>query len=168
HVVIDDIRRVKPEGRCDVLVGGPPCQGFSTLGKRRHDDPRNFLSLEVVRWAKVLRPKIVVIENVAAFLTAPVWKLLARKFADLGYAVGSGVFNAADFGVPQLRYRSFTFATRRRMPEVVAPQISSHVTVREAWKGLPHVPDNVNNHVAPVPSPIALSRMKLIPPGGDK
>src|SRR5438045_2054847 len=59
HIEIDDVRRASPHGRCDVLIAGPPCQGFSTLGRRCPTDPRNYLSLEVVRWARGLRPSVV-------------------------------------------------------------------------------------------------------------
>src|SRR5687767_15105099 len=68
HIEISDVRAIKPDGKCDVIIAGPPCQGFSTLGARKHDDPRNDLSLEIVKWARHCRPKIIVIENVAAFL----------------------------------------------------------------------------------------------------
>ena len=59
HVRVADVRNTNPSGRCDVLTAGVPCQGFSTLGKRDLQDPRNFLALEVVKWAKHLRPKVV-------------------------------------------------------------------------------------------------------------
>ena len=66
HVETCDVRAARPRDECDVLAAGHPCQGFSTLGKRNRADPRNLLSLEVVQWAKVLKPKVVVVENVAA------------------------------------------------------------------------------------------------------
>src|SRR4029453_8985522 len=72
RVRLANIERVRPAGKCDALIAGPPCQGFSTLGKRDPNDPRNFLSLYVAEWTKVLQPRVVVIENVASFLNAPV------------------------------------------------------------------------------------------------
>jgi len=71
HIVTADVTTVAPSGRADVLVAGPPCQGFSSLGKRDKSDPRNRLSLQVLKWAEVLRPKVVVIENVPQFLNSP-------------------------------------------------------------------------------------------------
>src|SRR4051812_46011521 len=65
HVVVSDIRSVRPAGRCDVIIAGPPCQPFSTLGSRRPDDERRSLSLQVARWARTVRPQVVVVENVA-------------------------------------------------------------------------------------------------------
>jgi len=166
HVEVTDIRAIRPSGRCDALIAAPPCQGYSTLGKRRADDPRNFLSLEVIRWAKVLRPKIVVIENVAAFLQSPVWQQLARGLRRIGYDVDASVCDAYEFGVPQLRLRSFTFASRVGIPTPKPRRL--RLNVRDAFDGLPSRPDGKNFHIAPTPSAIALSRMKLIPPGGDK
>lgn len=75
HIEVADVTRVKPEGQCDVLIAGPPCQGFSTLGNRHANDPRNRLSFQVLKWVQVIRPKVVVIENVAVFLEslASIW-----------------------------------------------------------------------------------------------
>ena len=70
HVICADVRKLAPSGRCDVLVGGPPCQGFSTLGKRHPTDARNRLGLEFIRWATTLRPACVIVENVEPFLRA--------------------------------------------------------------------------------------------------
>ena len=79
-VEVADIRKLTPAGRCDVLIAGPPCQGFSTLGRRNSNDPRNRLSWEVVRWSRKLRPRVVVIEKVAAFLDSPNWRQITNAF----------------------------------------------------------------------------------------
>lgn len=168
HIEVSDVRGAKPAGRCDVLLAGPPCQGFSTLGKRDANDPRNFLTLEIVRWAKAMRPTVVVVENVAAFLSSELWQAMAEGLGGLGYTIGACVLNAVDFGVPQRRVRSFTFASRRDVPKVNVPKHPRIMTVREAWEGLSKVPDGRNHHVAPNPSSLALARMKAIPLGGDK
>lgn len=167
HVLRADVREVEPLGPCDVLIAGPPCQGFSTLGKRDPADPRNFLGLEVLRWSRELRPAIVVVENVPGFLKSSSWELLAAGLRSQGYSVEASVVDAVDFGVPQYRRRSFTFAARGRLPEPVRAARRG-TSVRSAWKGLAPAPDGVNQHVAPAPSPIALARMRVIPPGGDK
>lgn len=167
HITIADVRNVSPTGRADVLIAGPPCQGFSTLGRRAANDPRNLLSFEVVRWAKALRPKVVVIENVAAFVGSKQHQQVVAKFEAMGYEVTVEIVDAADFGVPQHRLRSFTFASRVGTP-VLRKRRGPLVTVRDAWDGLPESPDGVNLHIAPAPSPIALERFRLIPPGGDR
>jgi DNA (cytosine-5)-methyltransferase 1 len=168
HVRLADIERIRPTGKCDAIISGPPCQGFSTLGKRDCNDPRNFLSVYVARWTRVLKPKVVVIENVAAFLKAPVWTYLSDLFGKMGYSVSAHVLDAVNFGCPQRRLRSFTIASRIGDP-VMRPVVRAYPkNVREAWHGLPARPDNQNWHYAPTPSSLALARMKVIPEGGDK
>lgn len=168
HVEVGDVVRLSPSARCDVLIAGPPCQGFSTLGARKRDDPRNTLSLQVARWVSAAQPKVVVVENVSPFLKSAEWASLARGLRRAGYHVESFVLNAYDYGVPQIRHRSFTIGHRGHSA-FPAPRRRRKVrTVREAWRGLRDQPDGRNHHVAPVPSAIALARMRVIPPGGDK
>ena len=168
HVICADIAHVGPHGQCDVLVGGPPCQGFSTLGKRLPNDPRNHLALHFLHWARKLQPQVVVVENVEPFLGAPVWRRLSIELQRLGYKVYAQVLNAADFGAAQRRRRSFTIGTRiGPIPIRRIPQFCDY-TVRDAWRGLPHHPDGKNAHYSPLPSPIAKARMQKIPPGGGK
>lgn len=168
HVIAADVRSVEPDGSCQVLIAGPPCQPFSTLGRRCLLDERRRLSMEVVRWTRALRPRIVVVENVAAFAEAPEHSRLVEAFRRSGYETGTVILEALDFGVPQYRLRSFTFASLGRLPfpqqrKTIAPR-----TVKDAFRGLPSAPDDRNNHFAPVPGPLALARMQLIPEGGDK
>lgn len=111
HVVCADVARVVPRGECDVLVGGTPCQGFSTLGKRRPDDPRNNLAMAFVPWAARLKPKVIVIENVEPFSGAPIWGQLARGLERLGYVVSVVCLNAVEFGAAQRCRRSFTIGS---------------------------------------------------------
>lgn len=167
-IEVNDVRKAEPTGRCHALVAGPPCQGFSTLGKRNRNDSRNRLSFEVLRWARAMRPEVVIIENVAAFLESQVLKSLVRQLQQEGYEVWANSINSFSFGVPQIRSRSFTIASRVGTP-VVTPVLRNRVeTVRQAWEGLPRRPDGRNHHYAPKPSELALARMKVIRPGGDK
>lgn len=163
-----DVRKSEPVGTCDVLIAGPPCQGFSTLGKQRSNDPRNQLALEVIRWARLSSPQIVVIENVDAFLSTPTHRACLRAFLKLGYETNCFTLDATHFGVAQLRRRSFTIASRVGLPAIPNGRQSCIRTVRSALDGLPLTPNNRNNHAAPKPSELALARMKVIPRGGDK
>ena len=79
HLQVGDITKLEPAGTCDVLVAGPLCQGFSTLGKQDKSDPRNKLSLLVGAWAGALLPKIVVVENVPTFLESQYWSKLKKE-----------------------------------------------------------------------------------------
>lgn len=168
HIEVEDVRRARPSTHCDVLFAGPPCQGFSTLGKRNGSDPRNQLCMEVVRWTRQSNPSIVVVENVEAFLKTKTWYCLCTRFRRLGYETLATVLNAIDFGVPQLRRRSFTFASRVGLPSITRSAYAKACTVKDAWSGLAPVPDGQNHHYSPSPSPLALARMKVIPLGGDK
>ena len=168
HAVCADVARVTPGGDCDVLVGGPPCQGFSTLGKRAADDPRNNLAMFFVAWARELRPQIVVIENVEPFANSPHWEQMAAGLRRIGYDVQVELLDAVDFGAAQRRRRSFTVASRvGPVPVRPLPRFRAR-TVQDAWDCLPQYPDGENCHFAPDPSPIARNRMKIIPPGGGK
>ena len=94
------------------IIGGPPCQGFSTVGKREIDDPRNKMYLEFYKAGKLVNPDFFVIENVKGMLTlnkgAFVKDLLKRFGEDgLGYTISYQLLNAADYGIPQNRYRVF-------------------------------------------------------------
>lgn len=102
-------------GELDVLVGGPPCQGFSILGQRMLDDPRNQLFGEFIRLAGELHPRVAVIENVPGLATLHNGILLreiGESFRALGYRVDCAELLAAQYGVPQMRWRMFFVAWR--------------------------------------------------------
>lgn len=169
NLIQGDVTSVVPKGRCDVIIAGPPCQGFSTMSRKRDmGDPRNFLSLEVLRFAEIMRPKVVVIENVAPFLNSPTWTKLRRKFENLGYEFSADIHNALDFGVGQIRKRSLTIATKIGFPCIKKLRSFNTETVREAWDGLSARPDNKNWHYSPPSSEMTLERIKMIPPEGDR
>ncbi len=168
HVVCADVAALQPHADCDVLIGGPPCQGFSTLGKRAASDPRNQLPLHFARWARVLRPKVVAIENVEPFPGTFVWKDLATKLEQLGFTLYVELLDAFDFGAAQKRRRSFTIASRIGPIQIEPLTEFRNSTVRDAWRGLPERPNGVNWHYAPKPSRIAKLRMQKIPLGGGK
>ena len=94
------------------IIGGPPCQGFSTVGRREIDDPRNKMYLEFYKAVKIANPDFFVIENVKGMLTlnkGAFVKDLIERFGPngLGYNISYQLLNAADYGIPQNRYRVF-------------------------------------------------------------
>lgn len=92
------------------IIGGPPCQGFSTVGTRDFNDPRNKLYLEYLRVVKIVEPKFFVIENVKGLLTLNKGHFkeeIIKDFSSLGYNVHFKLLNASDYGVPQNRKRVF-------------------------------------------------------------
>lgn len=163
-----DVRKVHSGLRADLLLAGPPCQGFSTLGKRDHFDERNALSLCVAEWAAITDPAVVVVENVPPFLQSRFWRTLKRRMRRQGYENTEWTLNAADFGAPQLRMRAFGVFSRVGLPSMPTPTAKAYKTVREAFDGLSYKPHTVGLHVAPVPGALALARFKEIPPKGDK
>ena len=104
--------------RPDVIIGGPPCQGFSIAGKGDPNDPRNSLFRYFVKWVSVLEPKVFVMENVAGLLARKntegknVIDIIKEAFSSVGYTCQVWLLNAADYGVPQMRQRVFIVGNR--------------------------------------------------------
>lgn len=112
------LRRI---GATDLLVAGPPCQGHSDLNNStRRDDPRNSLYLTVPRAAELLRPKVVIIENVPTVIhdSKSVVARAGRWLADLGYHTSTAVVSFAQLGVPQMRKRHVLVGVRARAIEI--------------------------------------------------
>ena len=104
------------DGELDLLAGGPPCQGFSIIGQRKLLDPRNSLFHHVIRMAEELRPKVLLIENVPGLATlgrGAVLRELATAFDGAGYNVDVAELLAAQYGVPQMRWRMFFIGWRQ-------------------------------------------------------
>lgn len=115
----DDKRILREFGSLsiDVIVGGPPCQGFSSANRwhKEKDDARNKLFFDFLRFVSALKPKVVLIENVRGILTRDggfAKKRIEELVMGLGYQITSEVLNASDFGVPQNRFRAFFVATK--------------------------------------------------------
>lgn len=151
----------------DVLIAGPPCQGFSTLGRCDPTDARNELSLAILPWAKLSEAKVVVVENVPPFLQSPQWKRLRRGFSRLRYEVCTWELEAVEFGTPQRRRRSFTIASRIGLPERPVASVSEPATVKEAILHRRIKPSDAM-HTWPTATGIAARRIALVPPNGDK
>ncbi len=139
-----EIRRLaKLERRdIDVVCGGAPCQGFSLMGKRALDDPRNSLVFHFLRIVTELQPKYFVLENVKGLTIGKHQQFLqeiVETFAEIGYTMllPYRVLNAADFGVPQDRRRLFLIGARAGQQLPVYPEPSARTTVWEAIGDLP-------------------------------
>lgn len=124
----------------DIIVGGPPCQGFSTLGKRDAEDDRNTLWREYMDTIVAARPKYFVVENVAAFAKSPQYDLFRKETEPGGqlqdYTFEHRVLNAADYGAPQARKRAVIIGHLRTLafpgwPD--ATHAGAHVSVRTAF-----------------------------------
>ena len=115
-VLVGDVRRVElalidelvPKSGADLVVGGPPCQGFSSAGKKQFSDPRNSLFQGFIRVIEHMRPRMFLMENVPGFksmYSGKVHEEARRAFTELGYITTDTVLRAADYGVPQRRKR---------------------------------------------------------------
>jgi DNA (cytosine-5)-methyltransferase 1 len=128
-------------GELDVLDGSPPCQGFSTAGKRRFNDPRNSLFKEYVRLIRELQPRVIVMENVTGMIKGVMKRAFIQIMAELrgcGYVVSAEVMNAMHFNVPQSRRRVIIIGVREdlgMLPSHPKPQ-TKPISVRAALTGL--------------------------------
>lgn len=193
---IQDWLEMEDTPQVDVVIGGPPCQGFSLLGKRNIDDDRNSLWLEYAKTLKRSRPKYFVVENVAAFSKSQ--QLTDFKTATEpgglleGYSFEWKILNSADFGAAQARKRAILIGHRHDMPKPSFPKpthVGSHVSVRAAFTGissetdgvqLPERTAQVNGkklagpfkttelHLGRNYRPISLRRFMEIPEGGNR
>lgn len=130
------------KGELDVFDGSPPCQGFSTAGKRKFDDPRNSLFKEYARLIQELQPKVFVMENVTGMVKGHMKQAYLQIIATLrgcGYRAKGEVLNAMYYGVPQSRERVIIVGVREDLgiePSHPKPQTRPK-TVREAIGHLP-------------------------------
>ncbi len=156
----------------DVLVGGPPCQGFSPLGRMNdwdYADPRNKLWKHYARILDVVRPKMFVLENVPELLKSAEFEALEKrlKLDSNGYRLKSEVLNASHYGVPQARRRAIVIGSRIGEPQL-PPALAERRTVRDAIGDLAGIPDGINWHVGRNPRPESLERYKAVPEGGNR
>lgn len=137
-----DVKKKLKIKKVDLIVAGTPCQGFSTSGRRNPNDPRNKLFKQVLKFLKVFKPKIFVMENVNGLLTmgnGNTFDKIKTYFEKAGYHVNHKVLSAADFGVPQNRNRVFIIGTQKKIPkEMLFPSTNKKraVTVKEAISDL--------------------------------
>lgn len=162
----------------DVIIGGPPCQGFSMaggIGRRFIDDPRNRLFKEFVRVVEVARPKYFVMENVARLYTHNKNKTreeIIKDFNELGYKVECSVLNSADYGVPQVRKRVIFIGSRNNNITFPKKTHTCYKTVKEALDDLPRLnsgeESTLLNHKAMKHTEQMLYKMNFIQDGGNR
>lgn len=182
-VFCGDIKKLSPEllgaltqkKEIHAVVGGPPCQGFSTVGIGDPNDRRNSLFLQFLRITRELRPYFVIIENVTGLLAKKNEKSLRailRQFNALGYNLDVQVLSSHFFGVPEHRRRTIILGTRiNAAPIFPTPTHGIKVppmTVGEAFQDLKDENGVIHNHdleQAQVKNKIDLQRLKRIPEG---
>lgn len=171
------LARLRPD-ECDLLAGGPPCQGFSLQRRGSRQDPRNHLSLVFLEWVRSVRPKSFLIENVPAITSVrgrDVMRTVQLLAAELGYGLSIHTVNAVDFAVAQNRRRTFIVgmsANREFLwPDATGPRL----TVRDAIGDLPSPPTDgsghpqVFNHYREARmSATNVARIRAVPEGGSR
>lgn len=204
-MVVGDITKLNLEetfgtykGQIDVVIGGPPCQGFSQKGQRKtiHDE-RNFLFKYYVKVVELVEPQYFVMENVPNLLTTEngyFRKELETLFNQMGYRLQMGVLNASDYGIPQNRRRAVIIGKKNcEAPELPKPY-DKKVTIWDAISDLAFLNSGegteeqeyrnepqsdyqkelrngskvLSNHVVTNHSKLALERLALIPPNAGK
>lgn len=182
----------------NMIIGGPPCQGYSMKGKKLGlKDPRNFLFIEFLNFVKRIQPEVFVIENVKSLLsTSKGWfkDEITSEIEKLGYHVDVGILKATDFGVPQTRERAIFICCKTKKINLPHPTVKHIVTVKDAIYDLAYLDSNegafeqeylnkptseyqkmirnnsnkLYNHKASNHALIAVEKLKMIPPEKGK
>ena len=140
-------------GKIHLVSGGPPCQGFSTVGSKNKRDPRNSLFQEYLRAVSEIEPDYILFENVSGFkklYEGDIYGSLISELSQLGYKTSGGILEASNFGLPQFRQRTIVIGWRHDRPEVALPEPThfdqlglfagkAKVTLIEAISDLPEI-----------------------------
>lgn len=186
------------ENKVGVVMGGPPCQGFSQKGKRIGiNDERNFMFQQFVKVVEIVKPEFILLENVPSILSSEngyFKQEIIDVFTKLGYEVKYKVLRAEMFGVPQTRRRAVFIGRKNRLNFELPDGNNKKTTVSEALNDLPPLKsgegsDNqsyissplnnfqkllrrksstIRNHIATKHSKVALERLSLISVNGSK
>ncbi len=144
-----DLADLVGDKQVDVIIGGPPCQGFSLTGKRQEDDDRNKLFYSMVEAVKMFSPKAFVLENVPGLATlygGKAKEAILKDFGELGYTVNYKVLYAPDYGVPQIRKRIFFVGLKEGVDFDFPPSLcdpENYVTCEQAISDLPSLEENI-------------------------
>ena len=186
NLIVDDIKNVTEQQiydiikneKVDVIIGGPPCQGFSiagNIGRNFIDDDRNRLFKEFVRFVKIIKPRVFVLENVAAMERhnkGKTIKEIVSSFKEIGYDIKYKVLNAVNYGVPQERRRIFIVGTLGENNFEYPQEINKTVTVKDAIDDLPKLENGetseIPNHTAMKHSAQMLEKMSYVSDGGNR
>lgn len=182
----------KYRNKIDVIIAGPPCQGFSMSGKRDVNDKRNSLFEEVIRISEIVNPSYIIIENVVGLLSMQtpegkdVKELISEEFDRIGYKSTYKILNAADYGVPQARKRVVFIASKNlplEYPDAIYKP-SEYITVGDALGNVDPDGDyylepttdfqklmagrkDIQNHIRRQSNDLVTKRMSYIPQGGN-
>lgn len=177
HAVQSLIEDVATFPKADVLIGGPPCQGFSPLNRGAVGFERRGLWREYLRALTKVEPRAFVMENVPELLKSAEYAEFKKRAEKEGFLVDEDILNAADFGVPQRRRRAIVIGVRDGVipwpeqthadpAELTNDDLQPWMTFREATEGLSLQPDERNWHRRRNPRPESVRRYKAVPKDG--
>ena len=171
----------------DVVIGGPPCQGFSLLNKKRTGDKRRELWEPFLEIADRSGARVFVMENVAELYRSPELTEIRKRAGELGFETAAAILNAADYGAPQTRRRTIVLGYKSNHIGALFPPLPSHAdpslksnlprwrTVRDVIGDLPSPEGTDIGRKAPLdlhfgrtPTAQSLKRYKAVPPGGNR
>jgi DNA (cytosine-5)-methyltransferase 1 len=177
HVVCGPIERVESFPSVDVVVGGPPCQGFSPLNMHGVGLERRALWREYLRALEEAEPDVFLMENVPQLLRSAEYQAFRKAATALGFQLADDVLNAADFGVPQTRKRAIVIGSRLGTPSLPTPTHfapgavpsggKQWQTVKAAIGDLRGRPTGRNWHNSRNPRPVSIERYEAIPREGE-
>ena len=172
----DEISELIRDKNIDVVIGGPPCQGFSNMGNKNSADPRNYLFESYVKIVDAIQPKCFLFENVKGFLTmfeGRFFEKVVNSFLEIGYSLYYSVIDSSKYGVPQKRERIIIFGTKIDRPfkfpkpeKYSVGKINSYSNVGEAINDLINNGKEIPNHIALNHNETVVRRYELIPEGG--
>lgn len=144
------------ENNIDIIIGGPPCQGFSLAGKRKEHDDRNKLYERMVELASIIKPKVILLENVPGLATlynGNAKKRILEDFRKLGYTMTEPqVLYAPDYGIPQIRKRLFFVGLLNSKEEFKYPSPilseENYISCEDAISDLPSLEDNLGEYIS--------------------
>jgi DNA (cytosine-5)-methyltransferase 1 len=184
EISIEEIRAIIGGVKVDLICGGPPCQGFSTIGQNDSQDQRNFLFLEFLRIVRALNPDYIIVENVTGLLSRQnenTLKSIINSLTELGYAVDVKVLSAHHYGVPEKRRRTIFLCNKFGVINLFPEQkfkdsifdnknLPNPKTVEWAFQQLYTDQGQIFNHdlaVAQISNALEKERLTYIPEGAS-
>ena len=175
HIIYEDISKLKKIPNADVIIGGPPCQGFSLANpSRSFEDPRNQLFKEYARILTQVKPKLFLMENVSGMATmnkGKVFEIIKTELSNCGYKLCYKLLNSKDFGVPQSRNRMIIIGVRNDIENDFKFPIPTHTETNYKTVGdvliKKAIPTKCPNHIFGQLTDLNLKRIQHIPEGGS-
>ena len=147
--LVDYLDQGNPIPKADMVIGGPPCQGFSLLNKKRADDPRKKLWIPFIEVVERASAKVFVMENVIQLLNSIEHDEIIEWASHRGFKTWSGILLAADYGVPQMRKRAFIIGSKNHDPADFFPPPKTHFNPKKPPTQLSLIKDNYVENAIP-------------------